>query len=70
MSVAKCDRFCVIEEDGTLELGDNIKTLCFHQTLNVFLVTTKDNRIRVFDPHTSLKLADVHLYGHGKFNYI
>lgn len=57
-----CESLC-LEEDGCIELGDSIEGLCFHQALNVFLVTTRENNIRVFDPHSSLKLSDVHLQG-------
>ncbi|XP_064112985.1 baculoviral IAP repeat-containing protein 6-like isoform X2 [Macrobrachium nipponense] len=57
-----------LEEDGLIELGDSIEGLCFHQALNVFLVTTKDSKIRVYDPHSSLKLSDVQLHGDGKKN--
>lgn len=52
-----------VEEDGSIELGDSVEGLCFHQALNVFLVTTKDGRVRVYDPHSSLKLSDVQLQG-------
>ena len=52
-----------LEEDGLIELGDSIQGLTFHQALNVFLVTTKDGKIRVYDPHSSLKLSDVQLHG-------
>lgn len=52
-----------VEEDGSIELGDSVEGLCFHQALNVFLVTTRDGRVRVYDPHSSLKLSDVQLQG-------
>ncbi|XP_069180397.1 baculoviral IAP repeat-containing protein 6 isoform X6 [Procambarus clarkii] len=63
------DSLC-LEEDGAIELGESIEGLCFHQALNVLLVTTTDGRIRVFDPHSSLKLSDVHLHGDGKNNLV
>ncbi|XP_042886814.1 uncharacterized protein LOC122262755 [Penaeus japonicus] len=66
-----------VEEDGSIELGDSVEGLCFHQALNVFLVTTKDGRVRVYDPHSSLKLSDVQLQGknlvcvyHGESNSV
>lgn len=52
-----------VEEDGTIELGDSIESLSFHQALNVFLVTTREGRVRVFDPHSCLKLSDVPVHG-------
>ncbi|KAK7067356.1 hypothetical protein SK128_014936 [Halocaridina rubra] len=57
-------------EDGFIELGDSIEGLCFHQALNVFLVTTKDAKIRVYDPHSALKLSDVQLHGDVKHNVL
>lgn len=57
----------IITEDGSLELGNNIEKIIFHQDLNVFLVITKDNSVRVYDPHSSLKLADVPLEKYGRF---
>lgn len=66
-----------VEEDGSIELGDSVEGLCFHQALNVFLVTTRDGRVRVYDPHSSLKLSDVQLQGknlvcvyHGESNSV
>lgn len=56
----------IVSEDGSLELGDSIEKIVFHQNLNVFLVLTKENTIRVFDPHSSHKLADVPLAKYGK----
>lgn len=57
------DTSLCLEEDGSIELGESIESLSFHQALNVFLVTTRHERLRVYDPHSSLKLSDVHLHG-------
>ena len=54
-------------KDGILKLGDNIQNIIFHQNLNVFLVVTAQNEVRVYDPHSSLKLTEVPLHGFGKY---
>lgn len=49
----------LFHEDFSLKLGDSIETICFHPALNVFVVTTKDRKLRVFDSHSAVKLTDV-----------
>ncbi|CAL4125472.1 unnamed protein product, partial [Meganyctiphanes norvegica] len=60
MSVDGSGLLCVTEE-GSLELGGGVVRLCFHQALNVLIVTSRTGQIRVLDPHSGLKLQDVSL---------
>lgn len=55
-----CSNPC-FEVDTSLQLGDSIETICFHHALNVFLVTTKDRLIRVFDTHSAARFTQVDL---------
>ena len=54
-------------EDSSLKLGDSIESICFHHSLNVFLVTTTDKQIKVFDSHSAAQFTSVH-YSAGNNN--
>ena len=58
------------QEDASLLLGSSIESICFHQSLNVFIITTSDNHVKVFDPQSGTFLRDAkytHLENAGEY---
>lgn len=60
--MAENDEWCVAE-DGILVIGQPVKGVIFHQTLNTILVVTADNKIKTLDVTSGLLLQDTQLAG-------
>ena len=48
-----------LNEDWSLYFGDSVESICYHGTLNAFIITTRDNKIKVFDSSSNSKLCEV-----------